>query len=670
VTAQLQGFLNFVGQYPTLAIAAAFLVSAGEALPIIGLFSPSTVVLVGIGGLIGLGKVPFWPVFIATTLGAVIGDATSYWAGRIYKERLVEIWPFSRHHGLLTAGQRHFAVHGGKSVVVGRFIPGVKPVVSGVAGIMGMSFVRYTILNFLSAIAWAAIHLLPGIWTGLALIGLSAISKRLAIVIGVLVIAIVLAMWFAKVAIGSGLRYLTHLQMALLDWANRRGDRIGYAIERLAAPNHADFRLLVTLNIILIGALICFAALLEAAATKCPGFQFGYGFVEFLQSLRTSWADTAMVSVTMLGDWLITSLLGIIGCVVLLIHRRFRLAIGLILALASSVILVRGMKVLVHSQQSIDVYSGVDAFSFPNGEATMTATLYGTLALVAVRGAGATLGKVVAGACVTLIMAVAFSRIYLAAPWPLDVAAGLLFGTGATAAFALVFRGYQVPRRAAIALIAACAATLVVVGSWHIERGFRQALSHYAPRSPPAVALSKPWRDGGWSELPAYRIDLAGETEEPLLLQWHGSATALQDELMKQGWLVGPAWSLAALNAFARPDTSPANVPVLPKFDDGRLQTLAMIRVGALAGEPGRFVLRAWSQDASEPNGSTAEFLLGSILFERVDHPLSQLSIPSRTDHRTCNGDQLLSSLANTLYVGERLVGPEGTCGGQIVLAW
>jgi membrane protein DedA with SNARE-associated domain len=63
VTAQLQGFLNFVGHHPTLAIAAAFLVSAGEALPIIGLFSPSTVVLVGIGGLIGLGKASFWPTW-------------------------------------------------------------------------------------------------------------------------------------------------------------------------------------------------------------------------------------------------------------------------------------------------------------------------------------------------------------------------------------------------------------------------------------------------------------------------------------------------------------------------------------------------------------------------------------------------------------------------------
>src|SRR6202163_726520 len=235
------------------------------------MFSPSTVVLVGIGGLIGLGKASFWPVFIATILGAVIGDATSYWTGRIYKERLVEIWPFSRHHGLLTAGQRHFAVHGGKSVVIGRFIPGIKPVVSGVAGIMGMGAVRFAILNVLSAIAWAAVHLLPGIWTGLALTGLSAISKRLAIVIGVLVIGIVLAMWFAKVTIGSGLRYLTRLQMALLGWAHRRGDPIGHAIERIVSPDHADFRLSVILNVILIGAIICLAGLLEYILAKDAG---------------------------------------------------------------------------------------------------------------------------------------------------------------------------------------------------------------------------------------------------------------------------------------------------------------------------------------------------------------------------------------------------------------
>jgi membrane protein DedA with SNARE-associated domain len=662
VTAYLQNFLDFIGLHPNLAIAAAFFVSAGEALPVVGLFSPSTVVLVGIGGLIGLGKVSFWPAFIATVLGATIGDGISYWTGRIYKERLVEIWPFSHHHGLLATGQRHFARRGGTSIVIARFVPGIKPVVSGVAGMMGMGAFHFTILNLLSAIAWAAVHILPGISAGLALTGLNAISKRLAIAIGVLVIGIVLALWFAKVTIGSGLRYGVRFQMALLGWAHRRGDRIGYAIERVVSPDHADFRLSVILNMTLIGAIICLAGLLEGTVAKDAGREFGYGFVEFLQSLRTTWADTAMVGFTMLGGWPIASLVGIVICVVLLVHRLFRLAVGLVLALVSSMIFVQGMTLLVHSQPI--------ALSVPSGDPTMTATLYGALGWIAIRGAGPTFGKVVAAACVTLIIAVAFSRIYLAAPWPSDVAGGLLFGTGATAALALVFRGYEVSRRATAALIAASAATLVIFGSWHIERGFYQTLSVYAPQAPPAVALSEPWRDGGWKDLPAYRIDLTGETEEPLLLQWSGSATALQDELMKQGWLVAPAWSVAALNAFAGSNTDPANVPVIPKFDDGRLQTLAMIRMGEVAGEQGRFVLRAWSLDASEPNGPNAEILLGSIFFERVDHPLGQLSIPVGTDHRTCLGDQLLSGLSNASRVGERLVGPEGSCGGQIVLAW
>jgi hypothetical protein len=103
------------------------------------------------------------------------------------------------------------------SIVVGRFIPGIKPVVSGVAGIMGMGAVRFTLLNLLSATAWAAVHILPGFSAGLTLRGLNVIRDGLAVVVGILAIGIVLAMWLAKGAIGSWLRHLTRLQIPLLD---------------------------------------------------------------------------------------------------------------------------------------------------------------------------------------------------------------------------------------------------------------------------------------------------------------------------------------------------------------------------------------------------------------------------------------------------------------------
>jgi undecaprenyl-diphosphatase len=169
-------------------------------------------VLVGIGGLVGLGRVSFWPVFIATILGASIGDAFCYWTGRIYKERFAEIWPFSRYRRLWATGQRYFDRHGGKSIVIGRFVPGIKPVVSGVAGMMGMGVFRFTILNLLSAIAWATIHILPGVSVGPVLTGLNAIGEPWAVFIGVLVVGTLLAMWVMRVAIRSRSRHLTRFK--------------------------------------------------------------------------------------------------------------------------------------------------------------------------------------------------------------------------------------------------------------------------------------------------------------------------------------------------------------------------------------------------------------------------------------------------------------------------
>jgi undecaprenyl-diphosphatase len=669
VTAYLQSLLDFIALHPALAITVAFVVAAGEALLIVGLVVPSTVVLVGIGGLIGYGQLPFWPIFIATSLGAAVGDQVSYWVGHVYKARIGEIWPFSRYRGLLAAGQEYFALHGGKSIVIGRFIPGIKAVVAGVAGMMGMGVIRFTILNVLSAMAWAAVHLLPGYSAGLAFAGLSTISKRLAIVIGVLVVAIVLVVWLAKLAIGLGVRSLPRLQAALVDWANRRHDRLGFAIERLVSPDHADFRLLVILYAIVVGTIIGFAGLLEDVVSGDEIVQLDHAFSQFLQSLRTSWTDPVMIAITMLGDWPVTSAVATVGCIVLLAYRRVRLAVGLGMALVSTTIFVQGMKVIVHAPRPIEIYRGPDAFTFPSGHATVTAALYGVLGFIAFRGSGTIIGKVAVAVCASLIALVAFSRIYLAAHWPSDVAAGLLFGAGVTAGFAVVFRRYEIPRQATAWLLAACTATLLIVGAWHADRGFERALSFYARQPLPAVALSSPWRDGGWKELPAYRIDLAGEFEDPLLLQWRGSPAALKDELLKQGWVVPPKWSVIALNGFAFPNTSPTALPVVPKFHDGRRQAITMVRPAEVAGKSGRLVLRAWTQQAREPGGSDEDILVGSLFFERVDHPLRQMSIPIGAEARACSADTWLSGLPGALLVGQPRINSHSACGGQTVLA-
>ena len=162
----LDAIVQFLGGHPILALLIVFAVSLGEALLIVGLVMPSTVILVGAGTMIGLGRLPFLPVFVATTLGAVAGDAISFWFGHHWKAGIRGIWPFSRVVFLIDRGERFFERHGGKSVFVARFLPGVKSAVPTVAGMVGMSPTRFAIVNVLSALAWAAAHLVPGVLVG------------------------------------------------------------------------------------------------------------------------------------------------------------------------------------------------------------------------------------------------------------------------------------------------------------------------------------------------------------------------------------------------------------------------------------------------------------------------------------------------------------------------
>jgi undecaprenyl-diphosphatase len=152
------------------------------------------------GGLIGLGKLPFWPIFIVTTLGAVAGDQLSYWIGHIYKGRITNISSSERYQRLLAAGQQYFARYGGASVAIGRFIPGLKSVVPAIAGMTSMPLGRFIVLNVVSACAWAAVHLLPGLSAGLTLTNYAGPEGWLdeAVEIAIWIFVIALIVWAVR----------------------------------------------------------------------------------------------------------------------------------------------------------------------------------------------------------------------------------------------------------------------------------------------------------------------------------------------------------------------------------------------------------------------------------------------------------------------------------------
>lgn len=65
-----------------------FLVAMGEALLIVGMIVPSTVVLAGAGALGWSRQTSVLACLPADSFGAVVGDAVSYWIGRVFKDRI------------------------------------------------------------------------------------------------------------------------------------------------------------------------------------------------------------------------------------------------------------------------------------------------------------------------------------------------------------------------------------------------------------------------------------------------------------------------------------------------------------------------------------------------------------------------------------------------------
>ncbi|MGE0735866.1 MAG: DedA family protein [Alphaproteobacteria bacterium] len=138
------------------------LIAFGESLAFISLLVPATALLVGIGALVGNGMLNAWEIGIWAFVGATVGDAISYWFGRIFKDRIAKIWPFSKHPDMLVRGHAFFHKHGGKSVFIGRFLGPLRATVPIIAGMMDMPQLRFQIFNALSAAAWVPALMLPG----------------------------------------------------------------------------------------------------------------------------------------------------------------------------------------------------------------------------------------------------------------------------------------------------------------------------------------------------------------------------------------------------------------------------------------------------------------------------------------------------------------------------
>lgn len=193
----IQPLIDWIAKHPDLSGLVVFLIAAGESLALVGIIVPGVVLMLSIGTLVGLGAINLWTALVCAALGAIAGDWFSYWLGRHFDQQLRHIWPLSRYPKLIPAGEKFFRRHGGKSVLFGRFVGPLRPIIPAIAGIMHMSQAKFYFMNIISAILWAPVVIMPGVAFGSSLHLAQQVFGKLIILV---VIAIVITALFGYVA--------------------------------------------------------------------------------------------------------------------------------------------------------------------------------------------------------------------------------------------------------------------------------------------------------------------------------------------------------------------------------------------------------------------------------------------------------------------------------------
>ncbi len=99
---------------------------------------------------------------------AVLGDNTNYWIGRWVGKRILAWGDNSRFFNRKAFDLTHafYEKHGGKTMLVARFMPFVRTFAPFVAGVGNMSYARYFLFDFCGALLWVLSLCLAGYWFG------------------------------------------------------------------------------------------------------------------------------------------------------------------------------------------------------------------------------------------------------------------------------------------------------------------------------------------------------------------------------------------------------------------------------------------------------------------------------------------------------------------------
>lgn len=179
----LKEFLRSAGPYAMVVIFAIIFAENGLFL---GFFLPGDSLLFTAGFLASQGVIPLPQLLLGLLVAAIAGVSLGYWFGQHFGRRLFQredsVW-FHRKH--LETAHEFYERHGGKAIILARFLPVVRTFVPIVAGLALMSYSRFLLYNVIGGVVW-----IVGLTVGGYLVGglIPGVEKYLELIIAAIIV--------------------------------------------------------------------------------------------------------------------------------------------------------------------------------------------------------------------------------------------------------------------------------------------------------------------------------------------------------------------------------------------------------------------------------------------------------------------------------------------------
>ena len=436
----LEDVSNTLGGWTYALVAAFAFLETGA---FVGLVVPGeTIMLLG-GAVAGQGAVNLYVLMAIAWFAAWAGDTTSFFLGRrlgrsfilrrgprvgITKER------FERTEG-------YFEKHGGKTILIGRFISLVRALAPFIAGTSGMRYRAFVPYSVLGTGIWSIVHILIGYFFSRSIETAAKYAGRGFFILGTLIALIVGGVLLYRYLreTENRRRVVRWLEgRRLTRWMPALGRRIGPQarfIWNRVTPGGTfglEFTSLMAILAVSAFALVSYTVMVSEDPGPTPGDETAQTIVD---DISTGWLTDAAEVVTDLGSGAVVWPLAFLCAVALALRRRWSEMLVLVAGMLITVIGVDQLKAATDRPRPPGGLTEATGSAFPSGHAAYS-MLYVWLAITAVLRLRPGLSRLTRGALLVLAAVllaglIGLTRVYLGIHYMSDVSGGWAFGAAA-----------------------------------------------------------------------------------------------------------------------------------------------------------------------------------------------------------------------------------------------